>query len=95
LLLDKFILKGGGEGGDTVEAIPTLSDSCFTLAHLLVNTETFAVCCLWLIFLAGGSIYYVSLYAVICKVVGGVPCLFLVAGINTGNMLSCSDKLLY
>jgi hypothetical protein len=37
-VLDKLILKGGGGGGDTVEASPTLSDSCFTLAHLLVKT---------------------------------------------------------
>jgi hypothetical protein len=95
LSLDKFILKGKG-GGVTQwrRARPSLI-SCFTLAQLLVNTETFAGCCLWLIFLVGGSICYVSLYAVICKVMGWVPCLFLVAGINTGSMLLGSDKILY
>jgi hypothetical protein len=41
-VLDKLILKGGGGGGDTVEASPTLSDSCYTLAHLLVKKKNLA-----------------------------------------------------
>jgi hypothetical protein len=52
-VLDKFILKGGGGRGDTVEASPTLSDSCFTLAHILVNPRSLPLLCsclfMWLV----------------------------------------------
>jgi hypothetical protein len=49
-VLDKFIHKGGGGGGDTVEASPTLSDSCFTLAHILVKTLEYSDI-FWFLFL--------------------------------------------